>query len=218
MPEAALYEPAEFEPLVDEPWVPARVEAAIAAIVADADASFSAERLWPAHASDAGEAPLRLKRLYDGATGVIWALDALRRGGRAETALDLPAAARRTLELFRAEPDVEPWEEHYHPASLFNGETGPLLVALEVTGDASLADHLDALLPASVENPTDDIAWGIPGALVALVTLQRWTGDQRWAEAARALASVLRSRRGEDRLWRQDDDYRGLGTLHGAAG
>ena len=28
----------------------------------------------------------------------------------------------------------------------------------------------------------------------------------------------LRGRRGEDGLWRQDDDYRGLGTLHGAAG
>ena len=42
--------------------------------------------------------------------------------------------------------------------------------------------------------------------------------EQRWAEAARESASVLRVRRGEDGLWRQDDDYRGLGTLHGAAG
>jgi lantibiotic modifying enzyme len=29
---------------------------------------------------------------------------------------------------------------------------------------------------------------------------------------------VLRERRGDDGLWRQDDDYRGLSTLHGVAG
>jgi lantibiotic modifying enzyme len=45
-----------------------------------------------------------------------------------------------------------------------------------------------------------------------------WTGDSRWAEAARETATALRGRRGDDGLWRQDDDYRGLGTLHGAAG
>ena len=28
----------------------------------------------------------------------------------------------------------------------------------------------------------------------------------------------MRARRGDDWLWRQDDDYRGLGTVHGAAG
>src|SRR5262245_31071810 len=105
-----LYEPSELEPLIDEPWVPARVEDGIAAIVADADAAFSTGSLWPAHPSDHEEAPLPLKCLYHGASGVLWALDALRRAGHAETALDLPAAARRTLELFRAEPDVEPWE------------------------------------------------------------------------------------------------------------
>jgi len=42
-----LYEPASFDALIDEPWVPARVEDAIAAIVADADAAFDPKALWP---------------------------------------------------------------------------------------------------------------------------------------------------------------------------
>ena len=213
-----LYEPAQFEPLIDEPWAPARAEDAIAAIVTDADTAFAADSLWPAHEWDAGDAPLPLKSLYVGASGVIWALDALRRQGRAETTLDLAAAARWALELFRTEPDIEPGETHYHPASLLLGEAGPLLVAFKLTRDAVLADDLHALLPTSAENPTDDIDWGIPGALLALLALRQWTGEQSWAEAARESASVLRARRGEDGLWRQDDDYRGLGTLHGAAG
>jgi len=109
---------------------------------------------------------LPLKDLYVGAAAVIWALDALRRRGHASTSLDLAAAALRTLELFRDEPDADR-DEHYHPAALLLGETGPLLVACRVAAGAPHADDLYALLPTSVANPTDDIMWGVPGALLA---------------------------------------------------
>lgn len=216
-PGSALYEQAQFETLIDEPWVPARVEDAIAAIVADADEAFDPDALWPAHEWDRWEEPLPLKSLYAGAAGVIWALDALRRGGRAESALDLAAAARRTLELKRQAPDFAA-DEHYHPASLFCGETGPLLAAFRLTSDPTLADDLHALVRANVANPTDDLSWGAPGTLLAALELDRWTREARWREAAVETAGALRARRGDDLLWRQDDDYRGLGTLHGAAG
>jgi hypothetical protein len=100
-----LFEPAQLEPLTDELWDPARVEDAIATIVADADAAFDPEALSPAHDWDGWRAPLPMKNLYVGAAGVIWALDALRRRGHAETSLDLTAAALRTLDLERAERD-----------------------------------------------------------------------------------------------------------------
>jgi lantibiotic modifying enzyme len=213
-----LYDPAQFEPLIDDPWDPARVEDAIAAIVADADAAFDADALWPAHEWDGWGAPLPLKDLYVGAAGVIWALDALRRSGHAETSLDLAAAALRTLELHRVEPSVAPDETHYHPASLLQGETGPLLVAFRLAPDAALADDLYALVRTNLTNPTDDVMWGVPGTLLAMLAMHEWTGESRWTEAARESAAVLRARRGKDGLWRQDDDYRGLGTVHGAAG
>jgi lantibiotic modifying enzyme len=212
-----LYEPAHFEPLTDEPWDPGHVEDAIATIVADADAAFDPHVLWPAHEWDGWEEPLPLKTLYVGAAGVIWALDALRRRGHAETSLDLADAALRTLELKRAEPDFTA-DEHYHPAALLAGETGPLLVAFRLASDPTLADDLHALVRANVANPTDDVMWGAPGTLLAALAMGDWTGEPRWEEAARESAAALRARRGDDGLWRQDDDYRGLGTLHGAAG
>jgi Lanthionine synthetase C-like protein len=212
-----LYEPAHFEPLTDEPWDQARVKDAIRSIVADADAAVDADALWPAHEWDGWEEPLPLKNLYLGAAGVIWALDALRRRGHAETSLDLGAAALRTLELERAEPGFSA-DEHYHPAALLCGETGPLLVAFRLASDPALADDLHALVRANVANPTDDVMWGAPGTLLAALAMSGWTGEPRWEEAARESAAVLRARRGDDGLWRQDDDYRGLGTLHGAAG
>ena len=217
MASVVLYEPTQFEPLIDEPWVPTRVEDAIAAIVSDAEAAFDREALWPANKWDVWESPLPLKSLYAGAAGVIWALDELRRRGRAETSLDLAAAAVRTLELNRAAPDFAA-DEHYHPASLLSGETGPLLVGFRLTSDPALADDLHALVRANVANPTDDISWGAPGTLLVALAMRDWTGEPRWQEAARETATALRARRGDDGLWRQDDNYRGLGTAHGAAG
>jgi hypothetical protein len=212
-----LYEPAQFEPLTDEPWDPARIEDAIATIVADVDAAFDPHALWPAHEWDGWQEPLPMKNLYVGAAGVIWALDALSRRGHAETSLDLAAAALRTLELERAEPDSTA-DEHYDPAALLRGETGPLLVAFRLAPHPALADDLHALVRANVANPTDDVMWGAPGTLLAALAMGEWTGEPRWEEAAHETATALRARRGDDGLWRQDDDYRGLGTVHGAVG
>jgi hypothetical protein len=74
------------------------------------------------------------------------------------------------------------------------------------------------LVRANLTNATDDIMWGAPGTLLATLAMAEWTGEARWQGAARESAAALRVRRGHDGLWRQDDDYRGLGTLHGAAG
>jgi|SRR5579884_275324 len=212
-----LYEPSEFDALIDEPWVPARVEAAIAAIVADADAAFDPKELWPAHEWDARDKPLPLSGLYVGAAGVIWALDELRMRGHAESARDLAAAALRAVELERATPDFAA-DDHYRPGALISGETGALLVAFRLTSDAALADAVHGLVRGNVDNPTDDISWGAPGTLLAALAMGEWTGEHRWGEAARESATALRERRGGDGLWRQDDDYRGLSTLHGVAG
>ncbi|HKU55754.1 MAG TPA: LanC-like protein [Gaiellaceae bacterium] len=214
-----LYELEQFEPLTDEPWKPDRVEAAIAAIVADTEAAFDPAALWPVHEWDAYlysvDHPLRV--LYAGAAGVVWALDALGRRGHAETSLDLAVVALEVLQLERAEPDATA-DEHYAPGSLFDGVTGPLLVACRLTSGAALADDLHVLVRGNVDNPTDDISWGAPGTLLAALAMHESTGQTRWLDAARESAAALRARRGEDGLWRQDDDYRGLGTLHGAAG
>jgi lantibiotic modifying enzyme len=159
-----------------------------------------------------------MKNLYVGAAGVIWALDALRRRGRAESSLDLADAALRALALWRAEPDFMTGETDAHPAALLCGETGPLLIAFGLAPDPVLADDLHALVRANATNRTDDVMWGAPGTLLAALALGDWTGEPRWEEAARESAAALRARRGDDWLWRQEDNYRGLGTVHGAAG
>jgi lantibiotic modifying enzyme len=212
-----LYEPERFEPLTDERWDEARVRDAIAAVVSDVDAAFEGDALWPADLWDEYREAQPLTALYSGASGVAWGLDALRRRSQAETSLDLAVVARRALELEHSDSPARV-DEHWTPGSLLDGEAGILLALFRLTSDDAAADQLHGLVLGNVDNPTDDISWGAPGTLIAALHMHELTGEDRWLDAARESANALRAGRGEDGLWRQDDDYRGLGTLHGAAG
>ena len=209
-----LYDPAAFEPLTDEPWDEGRVRDAIAALVADADAAFDPDALWPANEWDGYNAPLPLKNLYVGAAGVLWALEDLRQCGLAETTLDLPGVAMRALELWRAEPDFMTDEVLPEPleSGLLTGETGILLVGCRL-GHRLEAD-LEARIRANLANEAEDLMWGTPGTLLAAVAMG-------WNDLARESAAALASRRDAEDLWTQrlwGTSFRGVGTVHGLAG
>lgn len=57
-----LYRPEGYEPLAGE-WDEERARGAIRAVVADADAAFREESLWPAHEWDSWRTPTPLKSL-----------------------------------------------------------------------------------------------------------------------------------------------------------
>jgi Lanthionine synthetase C-like protein len=217
-----LYRPEAFEPLSPEPWDEARVRAAIGEIVADADAAFDPDALWPAHDWDGWSTPLPLKNLYVGAAGVLWALHALRKRGVAVSRLDLEAAAARTLELRRGRPDLMQGVELPQPAdaSLLEGESG-ILAVLSLCWNNTSSDALLALVRANRDNPADELMWGAPGTILAAKALHDATGEERWAEAWRESAAAVLGRRDADGLWTQrlhGRASRGLGPIHGAVG
>ena len=197
-----LYEPEAFEPLTDEPWDARRVGDAIRAIVADADAAFDPDTLWPAAEWDVWEATAPMKNLYVGASGVVWALDALRRRGHAETTLDLASAARRTLEAWRETPDYVQWDDvtSRAPAALLMGESGPLLAAWRVDPSAELADRLFARVRENADCEAVEIMWGAPGTMLAARAMLDWTGEERWTDAWRESAEAVWNARDPDGL------------------
>jgi hypothetical protein len=209
-----LYERDAFEPLTDEAWDAARARDRIAAIVADADAKFDPDGLWPAHEWDGWQAALPMKNLYVGAAGMILALDELQRRGLAESGIDLRAAAMRALGLWRDEPDYMAGEALPEPpeAGLLTGETGILLVACRL--GHPLEDDLRARIRSNLDNEADDLMWGTPGTLVAAAAMG-------WDDLARESADALFSRRDDEGLWMQrlwGTSFRGVGTVHGLVG
>jgi hypothetical protein len=219
-----LYAPDEFEPLTGEPWDDERVRAAIRAIVADADAAYDRDTLWPANEWDAWGTKPPLKDVYCGSGGVVWALDALSRRGHAQTGIDLLAAAERTLELWRQAPDLAEAEIELPPeraSSLLCGEAGLLLVARRVDPRPEWADLLLARVRENRDNAFEELMWGSPGTMLAARAMHEWTGEERWAEAWRESAEALMSRRDSDGLWTQQlygTPGRLLGPAHGLVG
>ena len=226
-----LYDPALHEPLTDEPWDERRVGDGIRAIVADADTSFDPVELWPAEEWDGWEAPRPMKDLYVGASGVLWALDVLRRRGYAETETDLAAASRRTLELWNEAPDYSQWGESGEsedisvpqPAAsaLLFGESGPLLAAWRLEPSDELADRLHARVRENVGNDAIEIMWGEPGTMLAAQAMLDWTGEERWQAAWQESADSLWATRDEDGLWTNrlfGETFRSISPLHGLVG
>ena len=220
-----LFRPEAFERLTDEAWDEARVRAGIAAIVADADEQFDPDGLWPANEWDVWQSTPPLKDLYCGAAGVVWALEALRRRGHAETRVDLAAAAARALELWRVEPDLS-GDEIQLPSppepALLCGEGGILLLTWRLSPRADLADALLQRVSENIANESEELMWGSPGTMLAAHTMFGWTGEERWAEAWRESATALAGRRDQGGLWTQrlygQAPTRLLGPVHGLVG
>jgi hypothetical protein len=218
-----LYQPELFEPLTDEQWDEGRVRRAIEEIVADADAAYDAETLWPAHEWDGWQTPQPLTMLYVGAAGVVWGLHELERRGHAASRLDLPAAARRALEAWREQPSLMAGIELPVPAEsgFLAGESGVLLVAWLLSPDDAIADALLARVRANRDNAADEVMWGAAGTMIAARVMLDGTGEERWREAWQESADALRARRDPDGLWAYrlyGGTYRGLGPPHGLVG
>jgi len=206
-----LYNPELVEPLTETGWNEADVRARVEQIADEHEAAYDPETLWPAGEWESVDTRLPLATLYAGASGIAWALARLGR--------DSGAIASRALEAWRTEPDYDPSLEPpvYSDASLYFGETGPLLVAWLLTGEAGLADDLYTRVRENVEAQANELMWGQAGTmLVAKAALER-TGDERWADAWQASADILLEHRDDEGLWDAGPLGRFLGPAHGAS-
>ena len=218
-----LFQPELHEPLTETSWDDEWAREAIRGIIQDADANFDHDGLWPVEEWDGWEAPHPMKDLYVGASGVIWALDALRRRDLGEAGIDLSAAARRTLDLWQEASDYSQWDDvpSAAPSALLLGETGPLLVLWRLEPSPELADRLFARVRENVGNEAVEIMWGAPGTMLAARAMYDWTGEERWADAWRESADSVLAMREEDGLWTNrlyGETFRSLTPPHGLVG
>ena len=205
---AELWRASEHEPLVATEWDEARVEEAIRAIVADAEAAFDGER-WPWHPLDGEDDGA--SSIYLGGAGIIWALHELGSTGWGDEALSF--VERRRTEPLRQGQTRE--------TSYSFGELGVALVAFRLTGDVGVADRIHELVVAAHESETNEVMAGTPGSLLVAEAMLTWTGEPRWDEAWRAVAERVIAARDDDGLWTQHflgPPTRYLGPAHGYAG
>lgn len=221
---AVLFDAARHEPLTDVPWDESRARQWIEAIAEDACARFSIERLWPPHALDLDGEPADepFTSLYFGAGGVVWALDALVRGGLAPSRHDWPALMPSLRERNKREVERMGWGTQ----SLLMGQGGIALLDYRLSPGAARADRVAHCVRSNADHPSNELMWGAPGTLHAALALHEATGERRWVDAfvggAAALCASLRyDARAGCRLWQQElygDRVCYIGAAHGFAG
>lgn len=215
-----LVDPDAHEPLTERTWDAERARGAIATIVARTEAAFDPDELWPPHPLDEepDEPPLRrVASLYLGASGVIWALQALERAGAARLRRGWADIALALPERYRAEPDFP--AEGVVP-SLWAGEAGLLLVAHTLAPAAWQEEQLLDVVRRNADHPSRELMWGAPGTMLAAQVMHERTGEERWRAAWDVAAGRLWGEWGDD-VWQQDlygHRLHILGPAHGFAG
>jgi hypothetical protein len=215
-----LFEPERHEALTHEAWDETRARDAVERIVFDAHEAYGGvDRLWPIHPIDVSdERPPILLALYNGAAGVVWALNRLDAARRDY----LPAIA--TL-LARNRADNLRLANRSLP-SFALGDTGILFLHWLLAPAEKLVQQLGRAIESNFEHPSNGFAWGAPGTMRAALFLYERTGDERWADLFRRNADILWRgwhwhESSRCHLWTQDlygEKAHQLGALHGFAG
>lgn len=207
-----LFSPETHEPLLEDAWDPVAIQAAIRAIVDEAETAF--DDGWPTHPLDDEGEPMRFRTVYLGGAGVIRALDELQRRGLVELRRDYVSYLDREY--------VPDFPEYDHERSLLMGETGIRMVLQRLAASPENADRLAELIGANVHDVRRELMWGSPGTMLAAAALHRETGEPRWDDLWKESAAWL------DAQWEPEsgvpvqDLYghstRYLGPAHGFAG
>ena len=172
-----MIEQARHVPLLSRPWDPKEAAKAIDEIVADALGHFDRERFWAAHARDDG-----LKdghsSIYFGAAGVIWGLEHLSRVGATMVEFDFRPYLPRLLDRTKAE--MATYKDYASNGSLLFGDLGTALLIMRLEPSSTLADLIQMRANANSELPIRELMWGLPGSMLACLSMEEMTGEARW--------------------------------------
>jgi hypothetical protein len=213
---STLFETDRHEPLIDEPWNTARIDAAIDHIATKSRAVFAERGNWPSHPDDLAErAPAPVSNLYFGTAGIVWGLAqfGVRLPNDAALLRDAADASFAMLESFNVADEYR--------RGLLMGPPGVQLVAYLLTADGVTADALYPLARANIVNPIRDPMWGAPGTMLAAKTMFDTTGEVRWRDvftdsAAQIESELARSASTGARIWTQQ--MYGFSVAHVGAG
>ena len=215
---------ARHVPLQPTPWIADEACSAIDEIVSDALRRFDERRFWPSHPLEDG-LPDGHAGFYVGATGVIWALEYLKRVGATEIHFDFRPVLAHLLHTNKAQYTSVASRDNYsgHGSFLF-GDMGTALVVMRLAPTPAIADLIETRANANMALPVRELMWGMPGSMLACVHMAEMTREARWQalfrmQASRLLDALEETDNGP--LWTQDlygRHLQYLGAVHGYAG
>jgi len=172
-----LFDPVEHQPLDKRPWSESEARAVIAMLVDETVAAWHPQHWWPPHPDEDGVEDLAISEphLYMGASGLVLALDFLRRNGYEGAVRFDTARAAETIAGDLSSDILEvPW--------YFAGSLGPIFVTAIISGTDDAKDRLESALLANLDSEADELFAGVPGGMLACRLMWERDGDVRWRE------------------------------------
>ena len=157
---------ARHVPLQSLPWSADKARSAIDEIVSDALTGFDEKRFWPAHPLEDGLSDGDAS-FYFGATGVIWAMEYLRRVGATQALIDFRPVLPRLVDANKAQFAGGKSKDYSGHGSLLFGDMGTALLAMRLAPTPALADLIEARATANLALPVRELMWGMPGSMLA---------------------------------------------------
>jgi hypothetical protein len=157
-----MLDPARHVPLQSLPWNVDEVRSEIEDIVSDHLVHFDENGFWPAHPLEDGLSDGDAS-FYFGATGVIWALEYLRRIGATEADLDFRPVLPRLIDANKAQFKAAGNGYSDHGSFLF-GDMGTALLVMRLAPTNKLADFIEERAKANTTLPVRELMWGMPGS------------------------------------------------------
>jgi hypothetical protein len=216
-----MIEPSRHVALRPVAWDPGAAKQTIDEIVADAFDHFNGDQLWPVHVLDDGIRDGH-SSIYFGAAGVIWGLEYLRRVGATKADFDFRPYLPQLLEKTKTE--MATYGDYAINGSLLFGDMGTALLIMRLEPTSSTAELIYARANANTQLPIRELMWGMPGSMIACLSMSEITGEARWravfeTQAERLLADLKETSDGP--IWEQDlygRRLKFLGPVHGYAG
>lgn len=191
----------------------------------DAELRFAGDSYWPLHPLDQQDGATKQfeTALFDGACGVLWALNYLGAVGAATPSRSYAAQLDRLAESNRAclGDKAEPYR-----ASFLLGDTPIRMMSFGEEPTEELESELEALIAGNTEHPARELMLGSPGTLLAALFLHERTGNERWSNLFRLTAGTLWSElewsprhqcsHWTQHMFAQQSTY--LGAVHGFVG
>ena len=190
-----MIEAPRHVPLRGKPWDDRAAARAIDEIVRDALDRFGGDQFWPAHPLDEGTKNGH-SSIYVGAAGVIWALEYLRRVGATKANFNFRPYLPRLL--MRTQEEMATYEDYANNGSLLFGDMGTGLLIMRLEPTSTLADLIHTRANGNTRLPIRELMWGMPGSMIACLSMSEMTGEARWREiferqAERLLADLQES-------------------------
>jgi hypothetical protein len=126
--------------------------------------------------------------------------------------------------LAKTQAEMATYEDYAINGSLLFGDMGTALLVMRLAPSSAIAELVHTRANANTQLPIRELMWGMPGSMLACLSMSQMTAEARWRsifeiQATRLLADLQETAEGP--IWEQDlyDRHtKFLGPVHGYAG